>query len=52
MDRNYHIIFFKNNFVLRRPRVANFADIIKLQPCLLPKPFETQKKLKELEIVY
>ena len=43
---------FQNTFILNRPRKANFADIIKLEPCLLKQPLKTQKKLKELEIMY
>ena len=49
---------FQNTFISRRPRVAIFTDIIydillrKLQPCLLQQPLKTQKKLKELEIMY
>ena len=40
---------YQNVFILIRSTVANFADIINLQP-LLKKPLKTQKKLKELEI--
>ena len=30
MDKNYDVkTFFQVTFILRRPRVANFADIIK-----------------------
>ena len=36
----------------RRPRVANFAETIKLQPCFLKQPLKTQAKLKKLEITY
>ena len=43
---------FQNIFILRRPGVANFADVIKLQPFLLKQPLKTQKKLKELQIMY
>ena len=32
--------------------MANFADVIKLQPILLKQPLKTQKKLKELQIMY
>ena len=48
----------QNTFISRRPRVAIFTDIIddilltKLQPCLLKQSLKTQKKLKELEIMY
>ena len=30
MDRNYGIITFISNFILRIPRLANFADIVKI----------------------
>ena len=40
---------YQNVFILIRSTVANFADIINLQP-LLKKPLKNQKKLKELEI--
>ena len=53
MDRNYDPInIISKNLFLRRPRVANFADIIKIEPCLLKQHLTTQKKLKELEIKY
>ena len=42
---------FQNAFILREPRVASFA-LSKLKPRLSKKPLKTQKKLKELEIMY
>ena len=36
---------FQNTFFLRRPRVVNFAKIIKTATI---KPLKTQKNLKEL----
>ena len=49
MNKSYDVItFIQNIFNLRRPRVANFADIIKITTKNLLK---TQKKLKELEIM-
>ena len=41
---------YENVFVLRRPTVANFADIIKI-PTIIKKPLKIQKRLKELEIM-
>ena len=38
--------------VLRRPRVANFADIIKIRVYLLQKSWNIQKMLKKLKIIY
>ena len=43
---------FQNTFILRRPRVAFFPDIIKILTVLLRQSLKTWKKLKELEIVY
>ena len=37
--------------MLRKPRVANFANIIKTATCLLKQHLKTLK-LKELEIMY
>ena len=38
MDRNHDVIpLYKNAFILRRPTVANFADIIKI-PTIIKKP--------------
>ena len=43
MDRNCDVKpLFQNTFVLRSPRVANFADIIKIVAMFIKK---TQKKL-------
>ena len=40
-------------FILGRPRVAIFADIIKIVTILIKKIFKDyKKKLKELEIIY
>ena len=39
-------------FILRRPGVGNFADIIKIVTMLLKFFLKTQKKLKGLEIMY
>ena len=40
---------FQNTFVLRRPTVAIFADIIKIVTMFTLK---IQKKVKQLEIMY
>ena len=37
---------FQNIFILRRPRVAIFDDIIKIVTCLLKKYLKTPKKIK------
>ena len=53
MDKDYDLITFTLKYLfLRRPRVPSFVDIIKLQVQLLRKYLKTQKKLKELEIMY
>ena len=44
--------FFQNTFILWMFRVANLLTSSKLQPCLLKQPLKTQKKWKELEIMY
>ena len=46
-ERNYDV----KTFILRRSRVANFADIIKLVT-MFKQPSKTQKQLKELESMY
>ena len=43
---------FLNTFSLRSPRVAIFADIIKIVTILLKKSFKAKKKLKDWEIMY
>ena len=43
---------FQNTVILRRPGVAIFADIIKIIARFIKKNLKTQKKLKELEIMY
>ena len=43
---------FQNIFFLRRPRVANSADIIKIATMFIKTTFKDSKKLKELEIIY
>ena len=55
----YLFIYFKNLFLnsflnlsLRRPRVANFADVMKIATMFTKTTFKDSKKLKELENVY
>ena len=45
-------LLFQNSFVLRRPRVAIFAGIIKIITMFIKTIFKDSKKLKELEIMY
>ena len=54
MDRNYDVItFISKYFYFKKASTAtNVADIIKVATCLLEQPLKTQKKLKELEIIY
>ena len=42
----------KNTFILRKARVANFADIIKITTKLIKKPLKNQTKLNKLEAMY
>ena len=37
----------QNTFILRRPRVANFADIIKITIILIKTTFKDSKKVKK-----
>ena len=43
---------FQNTVILRRPRVASFADVIKVATTLIKTIFKDSKKLKESEIMY
>ena len=43
---------FSKIFILKRPGVAIFADIIKIESHLLKQSLKTQEKLRELEIIY
>ena len=46
MDRNCDVIpLFQKTFVLRRPRVAKFADIIKIAAMFIKITFEDSKKV-------
>ena len=47
MDRNYDvIIFFQKIFILRRPEVAIFADIIKILTTFIITIYKDSKKVK------
>ena len=37
---------FQNTFILRRPRVTNFADIIKIATVFLKTTFRDSQKIK------
>ena len=53
MGRNYDVInFISNTFVLRRPGVAIFADIINIITMFIKMIFNIPEKLKELEIMH
>ena len=54
MDRNYDVIIFISNiFILRRPRVAVFAEIIKIVTIFIKTIFKDSKTVKKkLEIMY
>ena len=44
---------FQKTVILRRPRVAIFADTIKIIARFIKKEYlKTREKLKELEIIY
>ena len=50
MDMNYDVITFTSSYIyLKTPRVANFADIIKIVTIFIWTTFKDWKKLKELE---
>ena len=48
MERHYDVM----TFILRRPRVAKFADIIKIGTMFIKTTFKDSNNLKELEIIY
>ena len=49
MEINYELLI-QNTFILRRHRVANFADIIKIATFFIKTTFKESKMLIELEI--
>ena len=49
MDRNYDVItFISNTFILRKPGVASFADIIKIATMVIKITFKDSKKVKRI----
>ena len=52
MDRDYDVITFISNFILRKSRVANFADIMKIITIFIKTFFKNSKKSKKLDIMY
>ena len=53
MGRNYDVITFISKYLfLRRPRVAIFADIIKIVTMFVKTIRKDSKMSKELEIMY
>ena len=48
MERNYKVTTFKNGSILRKPRVTNFADIIKIANLYIIKTFKESKKVKRV----
>ena len=50
MDKNYDII--AKTFILKRLRVGNFADIIKVTTMFIKKTFKDSKKVKKIEIMH
>ena len=50
MNRNYDVItLLQITFILRRSRVSDFSDIIKIATMFIKTTFKDSKKLKELE---
>ena len=43
---------FQNTFILKRPRVDNLTDIIKIAPIFIKTTFRDSNKVKKLEIIY
>ena len=47
MDQNYVVLtFVQNIFILRRPRVVNFAKVIKIASMFIKTTFKDSKKVK------
>ena len=42
----------RNIFILIRPEVANFVDVIKIVTMFIKKNLKSQRKLKELKLMY
>ena len=47
MDGNHVVIIFQNTFILRRPRIANFTDIIKITNTYIKTTFKDSKEAKK-----
>ena len=47
MDGNHVVIIFQNTFILRRSRVANFTDIIKITNTYIKTTFKDSKEAKK-----
>ena len=53
MNRNCYVkAFISNIFVLRRLRVVNFTDIIKIPTMFIKVSFKDSKNVKKVEIMY
>ena len=48
MEKIYDIITFQNTFILSRPGVANFGDIIKIAIMLIKATFMDSIKVKRI----
>ena len=49
MDRIYHVItLFQKTFILRRPGVVVFADIIKIVTMFIKTIFKNSRKVKRI----
>ena len=49
MDRSYGVkTFFKNTLILRRPGVANFADIVKIGTVFIKTIIQDSGKVKRI----
>ena len=42
----------RNIFILIRPEVANFVDVIKIVTMFIKKKFKVSKRVKELKLMY
>ena len=52
MEGNYEVItLFQNTFILRRPKVTIFADIIKIVTMYIKTVLKVSKKIKEFELI-
>ena len=52
MVKNYDVITIISKYLLRKPGVDNFADIIKIVTAFIKKNFKDSKKIKKIEIMY